>query len=253
MNYIKYYDSNIKMFPLSVYIKLRNDENDDSMISFTFWNNDTNVEKGDFNINSYVVESDYILNRKKDLTYQLDNHAIGEFSFKYETLSGDAYFSSDIIKSVKTNNKRYLLVQISSTNTQYSNITLKVERIINSVKLNDQITENIVPRIRGKYYISKLSSKINTFKFRKELDSHKSMKLELSLINYYTLYFSKYNENSETYYTLEDIKNLEQIKTECTSIYGKKICKIENLEELSSGVIVFIFISDNNQSQTLRL
>ena len=79
------------------------------MISFTFWNNDTNVEKGDFNINSYVVESDYILNRKKDLTYQLDNHAIGEFSFKYETLSGDAYFSSDIIKSVKTNNKRYLL------------------------------------------------------------------------------------------------------------------------------------------------
>ena len=253
MNYIKYYDSNIKMFPLSVYIKLRNDENDDSMISFTFWNNDTNVEKGDFNINSYVVESDYILNRKKDLTYQLDNHAIGEFSFKYETLSGDAYFSSDIIKSVKTNNKRYLLVQISSTNTQYSNITLKVERIINSVKLNDQITENIVPRIRGKYYISKLSSKINTFKFRKELDSHKSMKLELSLINDYTLYFSKYNENSETYYTLEDIKNLEQIKTECTSIYGKKICKIENLEELSSGVIVFIFISDNNQSQTLRL
>ena len=107
---IKYFNKNIPQFPISLYTKVNKDDKD-IIINFTLFNN-SDADKGTFKVNSYIVDKDYILNRKKDLNYESTNTTNGDTFINNEKLTGEVYFSEDAISSLDTKETKYFLLII---------------------------------------------------------------------------------------------------------------------------------------------
>ena len=244
---IRYFNENIPQFPISLYTKVNKDDKD-IIINFTLFNN-SDADKGTFKVNSYIVDKDYILNRKKDLNYESINIINGDSFINNENLTGEVYFSEDAISSLNTKESKYVLLIISSEDSKYSGISLSIGKITNIVQSTEKKTEMIIPKTFNKYFTTTLKSELNVLKLRKDSIDDGSMKIIISLNSNYKVKLEEYNESTTIYDSIESLNDFTQ---EESKELGKSIYKIENLNETSIGVLLYIIINSTTNNE-LRL
>ena len=248
INNIRYFDNNIPQFPISLYTKINQNDND-TIFNFTFANN-SDGEQGTFKVNSYIVDGDGILNRKNNSTYLFTNKTYGDSFIRSENLTGEAFFSQDEISKLKTNETKYFLIEISSENSEYTGISLSIEKITNVIKSTGNKTELLVPKASKKYFSTSLKTKINILKLRKDSITDLSMFIKISLNVNSSISLIEYDENT----TINDSNELEYNSSNvCEYNYRINFCKMENLSNTSIGVLIYIIVNstDNNELRFL--
>ena len=253
MNYIN--SPPINIFPITFYYKLRDNENGDIIVSYSFSNNDTEIEKGDIDFKSYIVDQKYISERKKNKIIDISSYSnlAGDNIINSNNLSGESTFLSTKISEFTTNVPKYLLIQSSSENSKYNNITLKAEKFSsNPIIINENISETIIPLTNGNYFTTTLNSPINAFKFRKENEGDKFMKITLSFDKNLKILFSEYSEHTKLYDSIDDLNKIPKLNENETKEFGKKIYIFEDISNSFLGVLLYVYENNTDESK-LRL
>ena len=249
IQYTKRNDLNI--FPISLFLPIQSYMNDDIVykINLTSTNNNTD---NDLQIKSYIVDKEYILNRKTGKSPSVENFEVGENDFNNKNLYGYFFFSKDKLISSTNKEDQCIYLTINSTLNTYEKMRLHLQKDKEKPNIIDPESEpehdESLPI--GEYVPLTLhKSKINSFKLEKENTSDKAMKIIISLLNGFNVIFRKYdysNEN-ESFTSSSDITQNVEIENETK--YGKQSYKIKNLDDYTG---VFVYIVNNSRRRFLQ-
>ena len=225
----------IDIFPISLFLPITSNMNEDIIFNF---NINTEINDDIFNIKSYIVDQDFILERKRGKNPSMDNFIIGGNDFNKKNLNGFFSFANDIISS---SINKYIYLVINNTKYKYDNITLYLQKIIPNKKSENQIESTIS---KGEYTPLILhKSKINSFKLEKENSSDKIMKIEISQLIDYKIIFRGYdNSNIDEIFNSGDSIN-QNVEIEKEIGYGKQLYLIKNIDKYL-GIFAYIIKSN---------
>ncbi len=111
IQYTKRNDLNI--FPISLFLPIQSYMNDDIVYKISL---STSENKGNYDVKSYIVDENYLLERKKGKNPSVVNFRVGANSFNKPNLNGFYSFSSD---DIITNENQYIHLYINNDLSDY--------------------------------------------------------------------------------------------------------------------------------------